>query len=112
MTAERRTLEGSGGVVLRRDLLARGYDDRAIAAMVRSGLLVKIRHGSYAPADTWNRMGPEDRHRTVARAVLLTARSPVVLSHVTAAVEWGADVWDLDLTEVDVTRLDGKSGRR
>ncbi len=35
-----------------------------------------------------------------------------MLSHVTAAIEHGADVWDLDLAEVHITRLDGGCGRR
>jgi hypothetical protein len=109
----RRTdLGSSGGVILRREALDMGYDDRAIAAKLKSGEWVRVRHGSYVEAKDWKPLSLEDRHRVKARAVLKTAKSPVVLSHLSAAVELGADVWDLDLSEVHVTRLDGKCGRR
>jgi hypothetical protein len=48
----------------------------------------------------------------LCRAVLLTAHPSAALSHVSAAIEWGADTWGIDLDEVHVTRTDGKSGRR
>jgi hypothetical protein len=48
----------------------------------------------------------------LARAVLQTAESPAVLSHITAAVEHGAEVWDVDMSRVHTTRADGKAGRR
>ena len=89
-----------------------GYDDRAIAALVKSKQWSKVRHGSYVPARLWSELGGENRHRVTARAVLKTAKSPAVLSHLTSAIEWGADVWDVDLSEVHITRLDGKCGRR
>ena len=108
----RTTLGSRGGVILRREALEMGYDDRAIAAKLKSGEWVRIRHGSYAEAKDWRPLDAEDRHRVTARAVLKTAKTPTVLSHLSAAVEWGADVWDLDLSEVHVTRLDGKCGRR
>ena len=88
---KRTELGATAGVTLRREALDMGYDDRSIAAMVKNGRWVKIRHGSYVDARLWSPLGAEDRHRVTARAVLKTARSPVVLSHVSAAVEWGAD---------------------
>jgi hypothetical protein len=102
----------TGGVILRRDVLAMGYDDRFIAAMLRSNQWIRVRHGAYVGADSWRALGPEDRHRVTARAVLRAAKSHVALSHVSAALEWGADVWDIDLQEVHLTRMDGKCGRR
>lgn len=112
MMIRRAELGPMAGVILRREALEMGYDDRSIAAKVRAGQWVRVRHGSYVPARLWVTLGSEDRHRVTARAVLRTARSPVVLSHLSAALEWGADVWDLDLSEVHVTRLDSKCGRR
>ena len=35
-----------------------------------------------------------------------------VLSHVSSAIEWGAETWGLDLAEVHLTRPDGKCGRK
>jgi hypothetical protein len=112
MMIKRTELGSTGGVILRREALAMGYDDRAIAAKLRTGEWVRIRHGSYVEAAGWKSLDEKDRHRVRARAVLKTAKSPVALSHVSAAVEMGADVWDLDLSDVHVTRLDGKCGRR
>ena len=109
----RRTELGSdGGVILRREAMEMGYDDRAIAAKLRSGEWVRVRHGSYVESKSWKPLDAEDRHRVTARAVLKTAKSPAVLSHLTAAIEWGADVWDIDLSEVHITRRDRKCGRR
>jgi hypothetical protein len=45
-------------------------------------------------------------------AVMRTANCECVLSHVSAAVCLGADVWDLDLESVHLARFDHKSGRR
>jgi hypothetical protein len=107
-----RELGPTGGVILRREALAVGYDDRAIGALLKSKQWRHVRHGAYIAAEVWDDLAPVERHRVRARAVLKSAKSPVVLSHVSAALEWGADVWDLDLSEVHVTRLDGKAGRR
>src|SRR5690606_20832185 len=44
--------------------------------------------------------------------VLRTAHPGSVLSHVSAAVEWGAPVWGVPLDGVHLTRTDGQGGRR
>ena len=108
----RRKFESTGGVILRRDVLAMGYDDRYIAARLRAKEWVRIRHGAYVATALWDELGVEDQHRVRARAVLRTAKSPVALSHVSSGLEWGGEAWDLDLGDVHVTRLDGKCGRR
>jgi hypothetical protein len=105
-------LDATGGVILRRDVIARGMNDRAIRDMVSSGQWHRVRHGAYADRQTWEGLDALDQHRVLARSVLRAAGSPAVLSHVTAAVEHGAEVWDLDLSRVHVTRPDGKAGRR
>ena len=112
MSRQAAELGSTGGVILRREALAMGYDDRAIAAMVRSGQWCRVRHGSYVECRLWKSLDGEDRHRVRSRAVLRAAKSPAALSHVSGALEWGADVWDVDLSDVSITRLDGKTGRR
>jgi hypothetical protein len=87
-------------------------NDRAIRAMVSSGQWQRVRHGAYADRPAWERLDPVDQHRVLARAVLQAAGAPAALSHVTAAVEHGAEIWDIDLSQVHVTRPDGKAGRR
>ncbi|MFN8192134.1 MAG: type IV toxin-antitoxin system AbiEi family antitoxin domain-containing protein [Nocardioidaceae bacterium] len=106
------TIEESNSVILRREAVAQGYDDRAIRRMVRSGLWKKVRHGAYAISEVWDAVSPQDQHRLLARAVLRTAHGSSVLSHVSAAVEWGAPTWGIDLGWVHLTRGDGQTSRR
>jgi hypothetical protein len=88
-----------------------GMNDRAIAAMVSSGLWQRVRRGAYVARELWDSLDDLGQHRILARAVLSTAQCPAVLSHVSAAVEHGAEVWGIDLSQVHITRLDGKAGR-
>ena len=89
-----------------------GLNDRAIARLVADGVWHKVRRGAYVDKSLWDELDPLDRHRVLARAVLRTAECPAVLSHVSAAIEHGAEVWDIDLSVVHITRLDGRAGRR
>ena len=98
-------------IVLRRDLIASGFDDRHIRRLVRSGELQKVRHGAYAPPSVLADLSPEDHHRLLARAVIRT-RKDAVLSHISAAVELGAPAWRVDLSHVHITRVDGSPARR
>jgi hypothetical protein len=110
-----RTLEGIWrryGAFLRSDALSFGVDDAALRRAVRSGELVRIRHGAYTFASTWSESSAETRHLTKASAVMRSARCPCVLSHTSAALSLGVDVWDLDLDSVHITREDRKGGRR
>lgn len=99
-------------ILLRSDLLASGLNDRAIARLVRSQTLHRIRHGSYVARDAWHSLDEAGRHGLRSRAVLARAGTDVALSHTSALPDWGAPIWGLDLDEVHLTRLDGKSGRR
>ena len=99
-------------VMLRRELLAEGYTDQQIRALVRSGALTRIRQGAYVVSHLWDRMDQAGRHRLLIRAVLKRAEPMTVVSHVSAAVERGAPVWGIPLDHVHVTRIDGKAGRR
>lgn len=101
-----------GVVWLRRDALAEGYNDKQIAKLVRSGEWVRVRRGAYTSGELWLSLSPEDRHRVLCRAVLLTAHPTAALTHVSGAIEWGAETWGWDLDEVHLTRTDGKAGRR
>ena len=100
------------GVFLRREAEAIGYHDRAIARNVRSGVWHRVRHGAYTFRELWVPLSTTDRYGLLCSAALRQARTPVALSHVSAAREWDAPLWDVNLSEVDLTRLDGKAGRR
>lgn len=105
-------LDEHGGIILRSEAIALGYDDRAIARMVQAKQWHRVRHGSYVSAPFWAGLDELGRHRVAARAVLRRAHASAALSHVSAAAEYVSDIWGLDLSEVHVTRTDGRSGRR
>lgn len=99
-------------VVLRRELLADGHTDASIRAMMKTGVLHRVRHGSYVDGNLWRSLTAHDQHRVLVRAVLRTAHTSAVASHGSSAVEHGAATWGLDLGNVHITRLDGRTGRR
>lgn len=107
-----RHLIEKNGVFLRREALAAGYDQKTITRLARCGTFHRVRHGAYTFGDVWKEKTYEQRHRITARAVLRSAKSDAVLSHVSAALEYELPVWDLPFGEVHTTRIDGHAGRR
>jgi hypothetical protein len=112
MAGSSEPMDLDGAVWLRREALADGITDREIARLCRGGVWHRVRRGAYTSGELWHRLGPEDRHRLLCRAVLRTAHPSSVLTHVSAAIECGVPVWDADLTQVHLTRTDGRAGRR
>ncbi len=49
---------GLDAVILRRELLDDGFTDSQIQAMVRSGELARVRHGTYSPVTGGRRCRP------------------------------------------------------
>ncbi|WP_372734806.1 hypothetical protein [Nocardioides sp.] len=99
-------------IQLRRELIADGLDDRAITRLVRAGVLHRARYGAYVDAGAWARCDDVGRHELVARAVLKSAKTEVVLSHLSALAVWEVPIWDLALGPVHITRVDQRAGRR
>jgi hypothetical protein len=99
-------------IQLRKDLIASGLDDRAIARLVTEGALQRVRYGAYVDGVAWRACDAAGQHGLVARAVLRHANTDVVLSHESALGEWDVPIWDQTLDEVHVTRVDQRSGRR
>ena len=97
---------------LRRELVAEGYDDRAIARMVQGKVLSKVRRGAYVDAATFAGLDEAGRYGMLTRAVLKQAKTAVVASHTSAVPEYHGSLWGLDLSTTHVTRRDGKAGRR
>lgn len=100
-----------GRIMLRKQLIEDGYTDRAIAQRVSAGEWVRIRHGAYTDAETWNGLDADGRHALEARAVVAQARTGVVVSHISALPFFDAPTWGVGHGPVHVTRTDGKSGR-
>ena len=98
-------------VILRKTLLDQGYDDYAIARLVRDDILARVRRGAYADASAVKQLDPAGLHGLRARAAWQQAKTEVVLSHVSAVLEYDSPSWGLDLSDVHLTRLDGRLGR-
>jgi len=99
------------GFFTRAEALDSGNKDRDLLAALRSGMLVRFRHGYYTYADLWGDLDAVDQHVVRARAVQHALGTAAVLSHVSGAVLHGIAVWGVDLSRVHVTRLDGGAGR-
>jgi len=99
-------------VVLRRELIDAGYTDRAIARLVATGALVRLRHGAYTAASQWTSADESGRIRLVTRAVMRQANAELVVSHSSAMAEYDGPTWALPADVTHVTRLDGRAGRR
>lgn len=98
-------------VMMTHELLAAGYDDRALTRMVRDGTLHRLRHGAYVFGAYWKELGVVDQRKLLALATLRCARSPAALAGPSAADALGAPVWDMG-NEVHLVRLDQRSSRR
>jgi len=99
------------GVFLRGEAEDLGYSNTTISRLVRDGTWHRVRHGAYVFADAWSAADGRRRYGLLCRAGFRQSRTDVVLSHTSAANEWGAPLWDLDLGAVHLTRVDGRSGR-
>ena len=106
-----RILAEAHGFFSRDEAHQAGYDDNAIRRAIRSRLWTRIRQGAYTFTDLWAEMDAVARHLAAARAVLRRLGDRVALSHTSAALMHGVDVWGADLSRVHVTRLDGGAGR-
>lgn len=106
-----RYLTSQCGFFTRAEAREAGYDDRAVARMVRSQAWVRFRRGFYAFPDEWRVLGDVGRHRVRSSAVLRSLGDVVALSHTSGCVRHGLEVWGAPLDRVHVTRLDGGPGR-
>jgi hypothetical protein len=101
-----------GPVILRKELLGSGLTDRELARLVRSGELHRLRRGAFTTGPDWEAAEADARHAMLARAVLMQARTEVVLGHVSALPEYGAPTWGLPLDVVHLIRKDRRAGRK
>lgn len=102
----------SGGFFTRLQALQHGESDRTLREDVRSGLLVRLRHGAYAFADQHAALDDAGRHLVMARAAVDAQQGRVALTGPSAALLHGLDVWGHDLSVVHLLRLDPAPPRR
>ncbi|NLG55418.1 MAG: type IV toxin-antitoxin system AbiEi family antitoxin domain-containing protein, partial [Rhodococcus sp.] len=103
---------GTGGIIRRCDALARGYSDKELHRARRCGDLVSLGPGAYAAADDFAALDTYGQHRLRVKAAVHRSNNAVV-SHVSAAVMHGFDVWNLPLAHVHMTvnRASGGAAR-
>ena len=103
------TLLGSlGHVAATADLTALGVGPRETQALVRSGVLVRLRRGTFVEGPVWRAAAPWDRHQMRARAVLRAfgPGAPVARSHHSALAARGLAVHGVD-DRAHLCRTDG-----
>jgi hypothetical protein len=97
------------GFFTRDDALALGLDDRSIRRAISLKAWHRIRNGAFTMSDLWP-ADPVEQHAIRCRAVVAKLGGAVALSHTSAAVLHGLQLWQPDLSQVHVTRLDGGAG--
>jgi hypothetical protein len=102
----------SSGLLLRRDAVAAGYDDKYLRRLVLSGQIVRIRQGAYARAGLWSELDGPERHILLSEAVTLQYDDDICLSHGSGVLDLGGPNYGLDLSKVHITHLDSRTGRR
>lgn len=100
------------GVVTTRELAALGADSREVRELQRSGRLVRLARGAYAPRELLERLGPEERHTLRVRAVVAVVPGQVAASHHSAVCVWGLPWIGLPPDHVHVMRVAAGEHRR
>lgn len=111
MEARLRAVIAEHGVFTRKDAVALGYHDHAIARLVRVGAWVRVRRGAYVFGPEWEAMTENERYAVLCRAAVRQARAEVILSHISSANDYGSPLWECDLSKVHLSRADGRAGR-
>lgn len=100
------------GLLLRRDAVTQGVDDKALGRLVRNGLLVRLRQGIYCDRAVFLAADERERHRLLCLGVMRLYDDHVVLSHASACIFQGGPTYDLDLSSVHLTHLTGGGRQR
>lgn len=99
------------GVLLRRDAVAAGVDDNALARLVDAKWLVRMRQGIYCDRKTFLAADACGRHLLLAHGVMRLYGDNVALSHGSACLAQGGPAYGLDLSSIHVTHFSG-NGRQ
>jgi len=99
------------GLLLRRDAIEFGYDDKYLRRMVKAGRIHRIRQGAYADAEVWRNLDARGRHLLLCDAVVAQYPDDIAVSHDSAVLKLQGPDYGLDLSNVHITHFDG-GGRR
>ncbi|WP_256978974.1 MULTISPECIES: hypothetical protein [unclassified Rhodococcus (in: high G+C Gram-positive bacteria)] len=99
-------------IVSRSDALSRGNSDAELQRYCRTRAWRRLRPGRFVSRDEFDALPRKDKHRVIAEAVFDATIAPdAVVSHVSAAIFHGLDVWNADLSRVH-TRNRARGGGR
>lgn len=90
---------------------AQGVDAGELARSRQRGEVTRLRRGVYAAHDV-ARLAPRDRHLLEVRALLRSVERPGTVSHESAAVVHGMDLYERDLGLLHLTRADRRASRQ
>jgi hypothetical protein len=76
-------------LLLSRDRLLHGLVPNELAKRVRSGALVRVRHGIYVDGEAWRAMKPWQQYRLRVQAAAETFEKPTVFARHSSASVWG-----------------------
>ncbi|GGG29411.1 CTP synthase [Rhodococcoides trifolii] len=99
--------------LLRRpELLARGVGDAEIRRARRNRSIVTVQPGLYVPPSVYDGLDTTARHLLAVRAAADKTTSAAVVSHQSAAVVHGFDMWKPNLERVHFSTNNRSGGRR
>ncbi|MGW0177232.1 hypothetical protein ACWDUM_25690 [Rhodococcus sp. NPDC003322] len=91
-------------IIRRTEALRRGATDRELQRQCRTGVWKRLHPGRFTHASAFLDLDAAARHRLLVEAVLDVASQEAVLSHQSAAVVHGFDLWNTTLSRVHLTR--------
>jgi hypothetical protein len=97
-------------LTLRSSLLSIGVTDGEVRRALRDGALTTIRRGTYLAGQPPEH--PDERHLLLVQAARRHLVPDAVVSHVSAALLHGIDLWSAPMGRVHVTRARAYGGRR
>ncbi|UPK73825.1 type IV toxin-antitoxin system AbiEi family antitoxin domain-containing protein [Nocardioidaceae bacterium SCSIO 66511] len=106
------TAAANGGYFRTYQALDSGYHRRDLQRAVRTKVIHRIRHGTYAFAEMWDDLTPEQRHVVLTKSVVRESNGAVAACSVSACALRGMSLWGHDLSQIHVMRLGGGASRR
>jgi uncharacterized protein YciW len=76
-------------LILARDRLQHGLTPNELAKRVKSGALVRVRHGVYTEGTAWKGLKPWEQYRLRVQAAAETFENPTIFARHSAASVWG-----------------------
>ncbi|NGP06858.1 hypothetical protein G6038_15490 [Rhodococcus sp. 14C212] len=98
--------------LLRPAVLAAGITDAELRRGIRTGDLERIVPGVYVDREGAGQLDDVGRHLLRIRLTAARLREGAAISHVSAAVVHGFDIWRTDLSRIHLTRDRASGGRR